>query len=66
MTPRKVPSALVRDREDAKIIECAHSGHGHHIVSGDKDLLSLKRYRQTKIVSPTKFMRTLRHERQST
>ena len=61
VTPRKLPGKLVRDREDAKVIECAHSGHSHYIVSGDKDLLSLKRYRQTKIVSPTKFMRTLRH-----
>jgi len=65
ITPRKLSSALVRDREDVKIIECAHSGHSDYIVSGDRDLLSLKRYQQTKIVSPSELVRTLRHERPS-
>jgi putative PIN family toxin of toxin-antitoxin system len=65
VTPRKLSSALVRDREDVKIIECAHSGHSDYIVSGDRDLLSLKRYQQTKIVSPSELVRTLRHERPS-
>ena len=65
VTPRKLCSALVRDREDVKIIECARSGHSDYIVSGDRDLLSLKRYQQTKIVSPSELVRTLRHERPS-
>jgi predicted nucleic acid-binding protein len=51
-----------RDREDAKIIECAHSGHSDYIVTGDQDLLSLERYHQTKIVSSTKLLRTLRQK----
>jgi putative PIN family toxin of toxin-antitoxin system len=53
---RRLSSALVRDREDAKIIECAHSGHSDYIISGDRDLLSLKRYQQTKIVSPSELL----------
>ena len=61
--PRRLSSALVRDREDAKIIECAHSGHSEYIVSGDLDLLSLRRYQQTKIVSPSELLRALGHER---
>jgi len=65
VTPRKLPGKLVRDREDVKVIECAHSGHSDHIVSGDRDLLSLKRYRQTKIVSSSKLVRIIRHERPS-
>jgi len=36
-----------------------------YIVSGDRDLLSLKRYRQTKIVSSSKLVRIIRHERPS-
>jgi putative PIN family toxin of toxin-antitoxin system len=65
VTPRKLFGTPVRDREDAKIIECAHSGHSDYIVSGDRDLLPLKRYQQTEIVSPSRLARILRHERPS-
>jgi len=30
VTPRKLPGKLVRDREDVKVIECAHSGHSDY------------------------------------
>jgi len=59
---RKLPRRPVRDREDAKIIECAHSGHSNYIVSGDRDLLSLKRYQQTDIVTSSKLVRILKNE----
>jgi putative PIN family toxin of toxin-antitoxin system len=60
---RKLPGKLVRDREDAKIIECAHSGHSNYIVTGDLDLLSLKRCQKTRIISTSEFLRILRRER---
>ena len=63
---RKLPGKLVRDREDAKIIECAHSGHSDYIVTGDLDLLSLKRYQKTRIISTSELVRILRRERPST
>jgi putative PIN family toxin of toxin-antitoxin system len=62
VTPRKLSGRLVRDREDAKIIECAHSGRSGYIVTGDGDLLSLKRYQQTKIVTSSKLVRILKNE----
>ena len=62
VTPRKLPGKLVRDREDVKVIECAHSGHSDYIVSGDRDLLSLKRYQQTRILSPSELVKILRHD----
>jgi putative PIN family toxin of toxin-antitoxin system len=65
ITPRKLPGKLVRDREDVKVIECAHSGHSDYIVSGDRDLLSLKRYQQTRILSPRELLKILKHERPS-
>lgn len=61
VTPRKLHRRLVRDREDAKIIECAHSGHSNYIVSGDRDLLSLKWYQRTKIVTSSKLVRILKN-----
>jgi hypothetical protein len=62
VTPRKLPGKLVRDREDVKVIECAHSGHSDYIVTGDRDLLSLNRYQQTKIVKSSKLVRILKNE----
>ena len=59
VTPRKLPGKLVRDREDVKVIECAHSGHSDYIVTGDRDLLSLKRYQQTRILSPRELVKIL-------
>jgi len=66
VAPRKLPGKLVRDREDAKIIECAHSGQSDYIVTSDLDLLSLKRYQKTKIISSSELVRILRHKRPST
>jgi len=65
VTPRKLSGTSVRDRKDAKIIECAHSGRSDYIVSGDRDLLSLKRYQQTEIVSANRLVGILSHERPS-
>ncbi len=65
VAPRKLPGKLVRDRGDVKVIECAHSGHSDYIVSGDRDLLSLKQYQQTRILSASELVTILRHERSS-
>jgi putative PIN family toxin of toxin-antitoxin system len=58
--PRRLPDSVIRDRDDAKIIECAHSGRSNYMVTGDADLLSVKRYRRTKIVSPHELLKTLK------
>jgi putative PIN family toxin of toxin-antitoxin system len=63
VTPRKLFNVPVRDREDAKIIECAHFGDSNYIVTGDRDLLSLKRYKRTRILSPSKVIKILGHEK---
>ena len=44
------------DPSDNKFIECAVAGKARVIISGDKDLLSLGRYRQIRILSPAKFL----------
>jgi putative PIN family toxin of toxin-antitoxin system len=62
VTPRRLSRRLVRYREDAKIIECAHSGHSKYIVSGDRDLLLLKRYQQTEVVTSSKLLRIVKNE----
>ena len=45
-----------RDPSDNKFLECAVSGKARVIISGDKDLLSLGRYRQIIIQTPAQFL----------
>jgi putative PIN family toxin of toxin-antitoxin system len=46
----------VRDKDDNKIIEAAVEGKCRLIVSGDKDLLVLKKYKNIKILNSTEFL----------
>jgi uncharacterized protein len=48
-----------RDMKDNFILEIAIAGNADLIVSGDKDLLELNPYRETKIVTPKEFERIL-------
>ncbi|MEX1112018.1 MAG: putative toxin-antitoxin system toxin component, PIN family [Candidatus Andersenbacteria bacterium] len=54
---------VVRDKDDDHLLECAVAAHAHYLVSGDEDLLVLKRYRDTKIVSPAQFLKILHKAR---
>ena len=54
---RKIRLRVIqRDPSDNKFIECAVAGRARVIISGDKDLLSLGRYRQIRIQSPAQFL----------
>jgi len=54
----EIPS-VCRDPRDNLILVSAFLGKVDFIVSGDKDLLALKVYKQIKIVSPKKFLEIL-------
>lgn len=47
---------ICRDPDDNKFIECAIDGRCLYIVSGDRDLLSLKKYNDVQIVTVAKFL----------
>jgi putative PIN family toxin of toxin-antitoxin system len=55
-----IPSAItvkhLRDLKDTKIIACAMSAKADYIVTGDKDLLVLKKYKYIQIVPPKAFL----------
>ena len=53
--PRSRLRVVKRDPSDDKFLECAVAGKAGIIISGDKDLLSLGRYRRIQILSPTQF-----------
>lgn len=51
---RSVPS-ICRDKTDDKIIACAIDATADYIVTGDEDLLVLKKYKNIIIVNPRNF-----------
>ena len=58
VTPSAVPT--LRDADDAKFIACATTAGVRWLVSGDDDLLSLRRVKSVEIVSITTFLQHLR------
>jgi len=47
---------IVRDPDDNKIIETAIEGECEYIITGDKDLLVLKKYERVKIITAREFL----------
>lgn len=45
-----------RDPSDNKFVECAVAGKADVLISGDKDLLAIKHYRQVRIQTPAQFL----------
>lgn len=54
--PKRRLRVVQRDPSDNKFLECAVAGQAAVIISGDKELLSLGRYRQIRIQSPAQFL----------
>jgi uncharacterized protein len=55
-SPADVPEDAVRDPKYRMILACAAGGKADLIVSGDKDLVSLKEYQGILIVTPSDFL----------
>ena len=54
--PKRRLRVVRRDPSDNKFLECAIAGKASVIISGDKDLLSLGRYRRIRLQSPAQFL----------
>lgn len=52
---RKSNIKISRDPDDDKFIECAIDGKALYIVSGDEDLLEIKKYGKIKIITVKEF-----------
>ena len=46
---------VCRDKDDDNILACVLAVNAHYLVTGDKDLLELKKYKKTKIIPPRTF-----------
>jgi putative PIN family toxin of toxin-antitoxin system len=54
--PKRRLRVVQRDPSDNKFLECAIAGKTRVIISGDKDLLSLGRYRRIRIQTPAQLL----------
>lgn len=59
VTPTPIPPTVLVDPDDDHVLACALAGNAELIVSGDRDLLSLKTFRSIPIVTPTEAVRIL-------
>ena len=58
VSPEKTVRVIKADPSDNSILEAAEAAHADYIVSGDKKhLLSIKKFRRTKIVTPAEFLK---------
>ena len=58
--PAKVSAKACRDRSDLAVLGTALAAKADCLVTGDKDLLALGRFRSTRILSPRAFHDALR------
>ena len=58
--PAVIDKPVCRDKSDDSIIGTALGGGADFIITGDKDLLVLKKYKGIKIVTPREFWKHLR------
>jgi putative PIN family toxin of toxin-antitoxin system len=56
VTPVLVSDCPIADPDDLKFIECAVGGGAEVIVSGDHHLLTIGRYNQIEMLTPTQFL----------
>jgi putative PIN family toxin of toxin-antitoxin system len=54
---------VTRDPNDDMVVACAVVADAHYVITRDKDLLSLRMYRDIKMIRPEEFMRILREEK---
>ena len=54
-TYNKITDNICRDKNDNDIISLAVSNNADYLITGDNDLLVLKKYNKIKIISPRDF-----------
>jgi hypothetical protein len=56
VVPTERVSIIIEDPSDNMFLECAAAGKADYIITSDRHLLALKRFGETEIVTPTKFL----------
>lgn len=55
ISPKK-QAKVCRDPKDNQVLDLAVAGQADYLVTGDKDLLTLKEFHTTKILKPAEFL----------
>lgn len=55
--PEESITGICNDPDDDKFLTCALSGRAEFIISGDKELCNLKKYKGVKIITAREFLR---------
>ncbi|RKY28196.1 MAG: putative toxin-antitoxin system toxin component, PIN family [Planctomycetota bacterium] len=58
--PAKVPNNACRDKDDLPVLGTLIAGRGACLVTGDKDLLTLRQFKGLPILSPRQFYDSLK------
>lgn len=58
--PQEVPPDACRDKRDLMVLGLALVADAKYIITGDKDLLVLKNFKKTKILTPRGFWKLLK------
>ncbi len=58
--PEMIDTHICKDKDDIKILETALSGNARFIITGDGDLLVLKKYKEIEIITPREFWNRLK------
>ena len=61
VTPIALAGSICSDSDDDMFIAAAIAGRAKYIVSGDKALLSVRSFRDVKIMTPARFLATVYH-----
>ena len=56
----RIGEEVCRDKDDLKFLECAVSGRADFLVSGDKELLSIREIEDIRIIAPAELREILR------
>ena len=60
--PEIIETSILKDKKDFPIIGTAVKGNAQFLITGDKELLSLRKYRNIEIFSPREFWKQLKEE----
>jgi uncharacterized protein len=52
--------AVCRDEKDNFLLSLAFDGNADFLITGDQDLLELKKYKRTRIMTITDFLATVK------
>ena len=57
--PKQTVDIIKDDPADNRVLECAQAGRVDFIVSGDKHLLTISKFKGVSILSPAEFLKNL-------